>query len=762
MEYQVHSKASGRKTYHIIIVVFLMICVLMGALCLRYYQQLQDTVKNESSSYLQEISKQVASNAGRTINDNFAVLGTISTVLKSSNVDSYEQMQPIVLAQQSYWNFQSVMLIDGNGKAYDAYGNMVVLSGEEYLRDVIVNRKRAMSTSQVVNGGECIIFAIPVDGITINGTQVSALAASYELSTFDQILSVSAFDGRGYAHIIQKDGSIVVRSSSKYAPQMGYNILSSLSSAPMDGGIDVQQIKSEIALGNTGMVGMTVEGVHSYMVYTPLATKEWYLLGFVPVEVVNAKSEMMLQITLMICAFITLAFAALFAFLMFSSSRHKLKLEQIAYVDPVTGGNTIQRFYEMAGDLLEAPGKPQYALIYLNIEKFKILNEQFGRRVCDDMLKSISNGIADNLTNQESIGRLSADNFCILAEYKNEESLMKRFEIWYGSAEESQEQQGALWLSPIMEFGVYVISNDSMPFPHMIDRAKLALRETTNELRGKLRCAVYDDEVRRQLFREKHLEDMMEDALANREFQVYLQPKYQTQSEQIGGAEALVRWVSAAEGMIYPDEFISLFEKNGFIIQLDMWVFEEVCRSIRAWLDQGLEPVKVSVNCSRMHLKNPNFVQRYLDICNQCNTPPKFIEIELTENVVFEDVGHLSQVINEIHEAGFGCSMDDFGSGYSSLNLIQDIPVDTIKLDKIFFRSSKDLTRTESVVGSILNMSKLLKMATVAEGVEERVQVDMLKRLGCDLIQGYYFAKPMPVQDFEKLTFGRTVEKKIQ
>ena len=156
--------------------------------------------------------------------------------------------------------------------------------------------------------------------------------------------------------------------------------------------------------------------------------------------------------------------------------------------------------------------------------------------------------------------------------------------------------QGAksVWLSPIVEFGVYVINNDSLPFPHMIGRAKLALKETSTELRGRLRYAVYDDAIRRQLFREKRLKNIMGAALQNREFQVYLQPKYRTESETIGGAEALVRWMGA-EGMIYPDEFISLFEKNGFIIQLDLWVFEEVCLRIRTWLDAGLPPVKVPV-----------------------------------------------------------------------------------------------------------------------------------------------------------------------
>lgn len=753
---KIKKHASGnRHTYRTVPALFALICVMMGVLCFQYYHKLQSTVKAESGGYIEEISKQIGTNVSRAINDNFSVLGTISTVLKNASVTTYAQLQPIVQEQQIYWNYQSILLIDESGTAYDAYGNTVTMGGDEYLRDAVVGKKRSMSASQLVNGKECVVFAIPLDNMPIGGTEIHALAASYDLTTFDQILSMAAFDGQGYAHIIQKDGAAVIRSSSKSAPELGYNILNSIASAEIADGKTMDGIRADIAKGQSGQIEFKRDGISTYMAYTPLETQEWILLTFVPVSVVNAKSELMLKITLLLCGLITFAFAALLAFLMLSSYRHKRKLEQIAYVDPVTGGNTIQRFYGLAQALLDAPGKPQYALVYTNIEKFKVLNEQFGRNACNGILRGIEHGVGAGLGSSECMGRLFADNFCILVEYTDEAALAARFDAWYSACSQHIEKNGSAWLPLIIEFGVYVIGNDSMPFPNMIDRAKLALREAVRELRGKLRYAVYDEQVRRQLFREKQLEDMMGDALQKREFQIYLQPKYRTQSEQIGGAEALVRWASASEGMIYPDEFISLFEKNGFITQLDLWVFGEVCRTIRSWLDAGREPVKVSVNCSRVHLRSPGFLSKYRAISDKYAIPARFIEIELTENVVFEDVEHLTQTIAEIHEAGYGCSMDDFGSGYSSLNLIQDIPVDVLKLDKIFFRSgAKDLGRTESVVGSIISMARALSMETVAEGVEERPQVDMLKRLGCDFIQGYFFARPMPVAEFERLAFG--------
>lgn len=749
---------NSNKAYKMVAALFLIICLAIGVLCLQYYWKLQDTVTNESSGYLQEISKQIGANASRTIDDNFSVLETVAMVLQTSDVETYSELQPVAQAQQDYWNYETVMLIDERGIAYNAQGTVVTLQNDEYLRQAIIDRERSMSASQVVGGKECIVFVIPVEDLVIDGINMRALAASYDLGTFDQILSMSAFDGKGYSMIIRRDGSVVVRSSSENAFESGYNVLSTLSTAVLDKGGSLSQVKADIANGKSGMAGLTYEGKHVYLSYTPVKAKEWCILSVVPVSVVNAKSQLLLRITLMLCSIITLAFGALILILMLSAYYHKKKLEQIAFVDPVTGGNTIQKFYLLAEERFNSAAGVGYALIFVNVEKFKVLNEQYGRVLCDKMLQNIERGIASDLTEKECMGRLFADNFCVLAEGRDEAVLLERMNHWYENAKNGQEREGLVWLAPIMEFGVYHIENEIIPFTQMVDRAKLALREADRELHGKLRCAVYNDAARRALFREKQLEDMMEEALQKREFQVYLQPKYRLNPEHIGGAEALIRWISPSEGMIYPDEFISLFEKNGFIVQLDSFVLEEVCRTMRKWLDAGLAPVKVSVNCSRVHLRNMQFLSRYQEICSRYEVPTKYIEIEVTENVVFEDVALLAKTIDSIHEAGFGCSMDDFGSGYSSLSMIKDIPVDTIKLDKVFFRDgAKDFDRMESVISSILDMSRSLHMETVAEGVEERVQVDMLKRLGCDLIQGYFFAKPMPIVEFEKLAYGSEI-----
>lgn len=752
---KMNSFIHGKNSYRAVFGIFLLACCIIGGFCFQYYNQLQAAIKGESRGYLQEIARRIGNNIDNIIDTNYAALNTIASIMQNYETDSFADVKPIVQTQQQYWNYLDVMLIDESGKAYNSEGTKVSLDNDAYFHSAVIDKKQGISTTQMINNQECILFVVPLEDMVIGGKNMVAMAASYDPATFDQTLSMSSFSGQAYSCIISNAGTVVVRSSAQNSIKFGYNVLSTIEESKMDSGDNISQVKTGMAANQEGQIGFTQNGIRYYMVYSPLTPENWYLTTFVPANVVNERSDMLLRITLVLCGVISAAFAGLIAFLMYSSYRNKIKLEQIAYVDDVTGGNTIQKFYELAQEALDVPDRPPYVLVYTNLQKFKVLNEQFGRRACDIILQQFSDIVNSSLKNRECMGRVTADNFCILLQYESEAVLLKRFSAWYNQGEAYVDDNKPAWSLPITEFGVYLIDNDSIPFPQIIDRAKLTLRDYSKSITSKLRYAIYDDGVHDRLFREKHLEDMMENALKQGEFQVYLQPKYRPKTKTIGGAEALTRWVSATEGMIFPDEFIPLFEKNGFIVQLDLWIFEEVCKKQRYWLDKGLEPVKISVNCSRVQLKNNDFLKAYQKISDRYNLPYGLIEIELTESVVMEDSQRLVKIIDDIHSSGFGCSMDDFGSGYSSLNLIQTIPVDTLKLDKIFFRSSsKDSSRMESVVSSIITMAKALSMETVAEGVEYPEQVEMLQRIGCDYIQGYVFAKPMPVPAFEELAFG--------
>ena len=232
-----------------------------------------------------------------------------------------------------------------------------------------------------------------------------------------------------------------------------------------------------------------------------------------------------------------------------------------------------------------------------------------------------------------------------------------------------------------------------------------------------------------------------------------MQPKYSAAKEEIVGAEALVRWEHPEKGLIFPNSFVPLFESNGFIVKIDYYILESVCQCIRNWLNEGVEPVVVSVNLSRVHLYNADLVERLVEITDRYRIPHNLIEFELTETVLFDELGQLINVMAKLKQAGFVLSMDDFGSGYSSLNMLKQLPVDILKLDKAFldnFDADETGRKEKTIVSHIISMAKDLDMEVLAEGVENKSQKDFLLSANCDMIQGYYYAKPMKLEHFDR------------
>lgn len=240
-------------------------------------------------------------------------------------------------------------------------------------------------------------------------------------------------------------------------------------------------------------------------------------------------------------------------------------------------------------------------------------------------------------------------------------------------------------------------------------------------------------------------------ALENREFTVYYQPKVDLSTGKIGCAEALVRWQSQAGTVIPPDRFIPVFERKYMIDRLDQYVYEEVCRWLHSLLDSGRQALPVSVNVSRLQFYDQNFVDRYVSIRDQYDIPPELLEIEFTESIAFDNSALLLQTVSRLKKAGFSCSIDDFGKGYSSLGLLKNLPIDVLKIDSFFFDEGPDRSRDMALVESIVTLVKKFDIRTVAEGIESMEQVEYLKRIGCDYVQGYVFYRPMPQQDYETL-----------
>lgn len=248
---------------------------------------------------------------------------------------------------------------------------------------------------------------------------------------------------------------------------------------------------------------------------------------------------------------------------------------------------------------------------------------------------------------------------------------------------------------------------------------------------------------------DQELERLLENTRDCHEFQVYLQPKYELKGMEIVSAEALIRWKSATKGFLCPNDFIPFFERNGFIINSDFYVLEQVCKKIRFWLDQGVPPIQLSVNQSRVHISDSHYINRLSLLLEKYRIPKHLIELEITERLFMENPKKLLEVMEAARSLGFLISIDDFGSGYSSLNLLNQIPVDILKLDKAFLHNIKDERRSRIVITQIVEMAHQLDVKVVCEGVETKEQSEFLKEIKCDMVQGFFYARPMEINRFD-------------
>jgi len=474
------------------------------------------------------------------------------------------------------------------------------------------------------------------------------------------------------------------------------------------------------------------------------------------------RSSSFLEFSITAAILIVLMLLSFLTFFSVTQITYKNKLQTLAYRDPVTNGWNSNWFKTEVPQIFKFNKQQKFVLVLLDIDKFKVLNDTFGHTKGDAFLAFIYECIEKQQTENEIVCRLESDCFLFLMNYDSNHDIQERLEklsIQINNFSEIHEQKYFISMS----CGISQIDNTEEDLFIYIDRCEVALHCCTKTI-GRtrfLRSAFFNECDRTKLIEEKKIENKMAKALESGQFSVYLQPKFDIDVNKVAGAEALVRWQDPERGMIMPNDFISLFEKNGFILKLDLFVFEKVCKIIRSWLDAGAVPIPISVNLSRTYLDSLVFLENLEKIRNQYDVPAKYIELELTESIVYENMGLLLTIINKIHSLGYTCSIDDFGSGYSSLNLLRNVPVDTLKLDRGFFLESEESPeRGNAVITSVIDLARKLNMKTVSEGVESVVQVNFLKDAQCDLVQGYVFSKPVPITEFEKEVFGLVLSEK--
>ncbi|MFI3174089.1 MAG: bifunctional diguanylate cyclase/phosphodiesterase [Bacillota bacterium] len=422
-------------------------------------------------------------------------------------------------------------------------------------------------------------------------------------------------------------------------------------------------------------------------------------------------------------------------------------IKQLEGIDLLTSAFSMKGFVEYYNSAIKKGDTP-YMIFTIDIDKFKYINGKFGFDIGNDILKNVADVLNHFIERPEAYCRITEDKFAILLRCDTKEEATAKIEDLFARLDAMQSEH-------FEEIKITFICgaarvNRSYPMDVLIDNANQARKIVKGSHKNSI--GFFDVKKEEKLKEEAMLEQRIPYAVDHDEFVPFLQPKFDLNSQKICGAEALVRWVTA-EGMIFPDQFIPLFERDGFINTLDFIVYEKIMIHIRECLDKGLHVYPISLNVSRSHIQNEDFVNQVMDLIERYDIPVNLIELELTENIFVEDRETLKFFIDTIKRPKIKVSIDDFGSAYSSLQVLKDIDVDILKIDKGFlnnidFSLKHAFTKDEVVLKNIINMAKDLNCKVICEGIETEEQVGLLKGIGCQYGQGYIFARPMPIEEY--------------
>ncbi|HBF1185145.1 TPA: bifunctional diguanylate cyclase/phosphodiesterase [Clostridioides difficile] len=453
---------------------------------------------------------------------------------------------------------------------------------------------------------------------------------------------------------------------------------------------------------------------------------------------------------------------ALFIYLIFSTISlliweyyNKKRFKRIFYTDNLTKIKNQVAFENRAIEILHNASNKEYVLLNIDIDNFKYINDTHGYEYGDKVLIIVATALSKTFNIKETCARIGSDNFVILAKYRD--SLLEDIREMLTNAIISELDMNVTQTISYC-IGAYLVEIDNLGYKSInsiMDKANIAHK--VSKTRGISSTVWYNENLLKQLQMENSIYNYMYKAIENEEFHMYLQPKFQISSLNVVSAEALVRWFSPELGFLSPDEFIPLFEKSGFIIELDFYMLKKACSFVRkTFMKKNQYTYPIAVNFSRVTIYQNSFYQRFLDTVKEYEIPFKYIEIEVTESAFNEISQPVISILEELKKLGFLISMDDFGSGYSSLSLLCSLSINGLKLDKSLLKETFNREKVYSIIQCIIEMSHRIGMSVVCEGIETKKDLEFLNTVKCDVGQGFYFSKPIEEKEF----FNKYVTKK--
>lgn len=714
------------------IVSFILVIVI--AIMLWNTSGLKTVLENHTDSYVKEVSYQLTGEISARLQANKAMLeqlaDAIPRIFEDKNVEEYLKIKEEVTV------FDGLIVID---KDKNYISSDAVIPDLKDFPEIAASFDGASELTYIE--GQSLLFTTP---IYFNGQFEGVLAGIRDKENMQKLIQPHSFGGSGLSCIIDSTGQVVI-SATDHKPFLQLEDI--FKRGDKQETIEsIVKMQEDIIHMESGVFHFTAaDNSRLIMAYHPLGVQDWVLLTLVPANLISGEIDKYVLKMFLIMGGLIAVFFIFLVIIFRVYKKNRRWLEKIAFTDPLTGGLNNAAFKVKYQNMVEMMKPDSYTVIMLNVKGFKLINENYGTKVGDEVLQYIYQVLSRYTKEDEFVARGEADHFFLCIKENDSTEIQRRLNEMIKTINSFSAIVDIQYHLSFFQ-GACLITEPGTDITILQDRARIAY-----QMQGSSTvCAFYSAELTQQLKKEQQLNELFEQSLADHDFQVYLQPKVRLIDGMVSGAEALVRWIHPTYGVIYPSDFIPLFEKNDNILKLDFYVFEEVCKLLKSWMDEGKKLLPISVNLSRVHFKELSFLRTFSELKENHHIPDGIIEFELTESVFFghEQIEPVINIIRQMHKCGFLCSLDDFGVGFSSLVLLKEFDVDVIKLDRQFFGDISS-PKTKNIIAGVVELAKKLGVEIVAEGIETEDQLRFLKSLRCDMVQGYIYSKPLPVAEFE-------------
>lgn len=734
---------TGRnKSFTLITILFLTSLFLtMGYI---YIEDTKHLLMSEAKIHIKEVAVQGSQLAQRQIEKDLDVLNIFSNYYASNPDIPNEEKMKNLLDEMENQKFYTMAIVDINGNAENTKGDKFSVKDREFFKNSIKGKKYVSSpyVDEVNKSIKKIAISVP---LLNNDKVVGVLYCTYNINTLMKLINISFYENNSISYVVKNNGTIILHPQGDSLSKNIYKLLK------QDNDIqEVNRLKKELQENKTGATVLNMLEERRYLGYATMDNgnsennyiKDWNLIFSIPETVVFSNSKQIINRAVYAVLSIVLIFIAIIFYIIYIKKSNEKEILSLAYEDKVTYIGNQNKFYrECSKYLLDKPSL-NYIIVYFDINNFKMINDTFGYEFGDNLLITIAKALKEELTEGEVYARLSSDYFAIFCDYKNgRNKIIRKLDNIRSNIESN--------LSIVFEIslcvGIYFVEEGEVDIQKAVNKANMA----RSVAKGKnINYAIYNEDVRNKFSEESMILDDIKIALVKNQFEVYYQPKFSLVTGEMIGSEALIRWNHPEHGFISPAVFIPIAEKSKLILKIGRFVFERVCNDLYEWKKQGKKIVPVSVNLSRVELYQPDIVKFINKTIKMYNLSSDFIEIEITETVAINELNILKNVLNELRTYGFSISMDDFGTGYSSISCLRDMPIDILKLDKSFLGGIEHDERSRNIAKSIVSLAKSLDLVVIIEGVESKEQAELMKQFGCDLVQGFYFARPMPAKNF--------------